>query len=168
MGENDPSGVNATRQYRRLGGITGKGFMPGQSGNPSGKNRSGLAALVRSRTKNGEVLVERMYRIACGARFKTSRRTPGTVLEVRERPSISDRIEAIKWLSDRGWGKARDIVHVDGEEARRPFLIVMRGPLRDPLEEEAVPVDSPGRKPPALPTQMPEIGFELNLEDLEE
>jgi hypothetical protein len=27
MGENDPSGVNATRQYRRLGGLTGKGFI---------------------------------------------------------------------------------------------------------------------------------------------
>jgi hypothetical protein len=44
----------------------------------------------------------------------------------------------------------------------------MRGPLRDPLEEEAEPVDSPGRKLPALPTQMSEIGFELNLEDLKE
>ena len=167
MGENAPSGVNATRQYtRRLGGITGKGFMPGQSGNPSGKNRSGLAALVRSRAKNGEVLVELMYRIACGAKFKTSLTINGKALEFRVRPSIRDRIDAIKWLTDRGWGKARDIVHIDGEEARRPFLIVLRGPLRDPLEEETEPVESPGRKLPALPTQLPEIGFELNLDDL--
>jgi hypothetical protein len=163
----DENGVNATGPQRRLGGITGKGFMPGQSGNPSGKNRSGLAALVRSRTKNGEVLVELMYRIACGAKFKTSLTINGKVLEFRVRPSIRDRIEAIKWLTDRGWGKARDIVDIDGE-TRRPFQIVLRGPLRDPLEEEAVPVDSPGRKPPALPTQMSEIGFEFNLEDLAE
>jgi len=42
------------------------------------------------------------------------------------RPSISDRIEAIRWLADRGWGKARDIVDIDGE-TRRPFKIVLSG-----------------------------------------
>jgi hypothetical protein len=106
--------------------------------------------------------------IARGGKFKTSLTASGNAVELLVHPSITDRIEANKWLSDRGWGKARDILHVDGEEARRPFLIVMRGPLRDPLEDEAEPVDSPGRKLPALPTQMPEIGFELNLEDLGE
>ena len=166
MVEDDP-GVNATGQQRRLGGITGKGFMPGQSGNPSGKNRSGLAALVRSRSKNGEVLVELMYRIACGAKFKTSLTINGKALEFRVRPSIRDRIDAIKWLTDRGWGKVRDVVHVDGEEARRPFLIVMRGPLRDPLEEPET-VEQAEPKLPALPAQLPEIGFELNLKDLED
>src|SRR5262245_52148149 len=141
--------------------------MPGQSGNPSGKNRSGLAALVRSRTKNGEVLVKLMYRIARGGKFKTTATINGKVVETRVRPSISDRIEATKWLADRGWGKARDSVDIDGE-GRQPFQIVLRGPLRDPLEEEPEPVDQLHSSVPALPAQMSEIGFELDLRDLED
>jgi hypothetical protein len=140
--------------------------MPGQSGNPSGKNRSGLAALVRSCTKDGEVLVKLMYRIARGGKFKTTATINGKVFEIRVRPSISDRIEAAKWLADRGWGKARDIGDID-RETRPPFKIVLAGPLRDPFEMEAEPVDRPDRNLPALPAQMPEIGFELDLRDLE-
>ena len=162
----DPA-LNATEGQRRLGGVTGKGFMPGRSGNPNGLNgrQKGLAALVRESTDDGQLLVRLMLRIARGGKFKTSLTANGKVRELLVRPSISDRIEAIKWLSDRGWGKARDIVEVEGE-ARRPFMIVLPGYRRDPLEEpEAVEQAEP--KLPALPAQT-EIGFELNLKDLGE
>ena len=43
--------------------------------------------------------------LACGAKFKASLIVNGKVREVRVRPSVSDRNEAIKWLSDRGWGR---------------------------------------------------------------
>jgi hypothetical protein len=159
--------LNATGRQRRLGGITGKGFMPGRSGNPTGLNgrRKALAALVRESTDNGRLLVRLMCRIVRGGKSKISLTANGKAHESLVRPSISDRIEAIRWLADRGWGKARDIVDIDGE-TRRPFQIVLMGPHRDPLEEpEAVEQAEP--KLPALPAQMPEIGFELNLKDLE-
>jgi hypothetical protein len=63
------------------------------------------------------------------------------------------------------WGRPKETTKLE-DETRRPFQIVLRGPLRDPLEEpEAVEQAEP--KLPALPAQLPEIGFELNLRDLE-
>ena len=69
------------------------------------------------------------------------------------------------WLAERGWGKAKDDIQIEGE-TRRPFMIVLPGYGRDPLEEPET-VEQAEPKLPALPGQMPEIGFELNLEDLE-
>lgn len=154
--EPDPM-LNVTGGQRRLGGITGKGFMPGRSGNPNGLNgrQKGLAAVVRESTDDGRLLVLLMCRIA-----------RGETQESLVRPSISGRIEAVKWLADRGWGKARDSVDIDSE-TRRPFQVVLRGPLRDPMDEQAESVNRPEPKLPALPAEMPEIGFDLNLKGLE-
>jgi hypothetical protein len=46
-------------------------------------------------------------------------------------------------------------------------MIVLPGYGRDPLEEPEA-VEQTESKLPALPAQMPEIGFELNLNDLED
>jgi hypothetical protein len=123
---------------------------------------------VRSRTDNGKRLVELMWRIARGGKFRLSRTTiDGQVVEVRVRPSIRDRSEAAAWLSDRGWGKVKDVIKVEGDEAeRRPTIIFMQGrPGEDPLAE---PEPALPMKPlPAPPTsQMPEISFEME-DDLE-
>jgi hypothetical protein len=40
------------------GGVTGRGFLPGVSGNPGGKPRDPFARLIRERTKDGLELVE--------------------------------------------------------------------------------------------------------------
>jgi hypothetical protein len=52
MSENSSGGVEEQRPSngRRLGGCTGKGFKPGQSGNPGGRPRSDVASLARQHT----------------------------------------------------------------------------------------------------------------------
>jgi hypothetical protein len=74
---------------RTTGGVTGKGFMPGQSGNPRGRPK-GLARATRELVgEDGMALVELWWDIA---RDETRR--------------DRDRLEASRLLADRGWGKA--------------------------------------------------------------
>jgi Family of unknown function (DUF5681) len=74
---------------RTTGGVTGKGFMPGQSGNPRGRPK-GLAKATRALVgEDGMALVELWWQIAQDPMQRTR-----------------DRLEASRLLADRGWGKA--------------------------------------------------------------
>jgi len=79
-------------------------FKPGQSGNPGGRPK-GLETLVREKTKNGVTIVEKMVEIASGELKLDGKR-----------PRHSDCVEANKWLAERGYGKVRDVLEVDGSE----------------------------------------------------
>jgi hypothetical protein len=81
---------------RSTGGITGKGFLPGKTGNPGGRPK-GLAALAREGTDDGKLLVEQMVKIVMGQTIN------------RIKPKISDVINAVEWLADRGFGKTANI-----------------------------------------------------------
>lgn len=78
----------------RLGGVTGKGFLPGQSGNPGGRPK-GLVSLVRERTRDGEALVECALKLLRGEEVLPGRK-----------PRLEDVRWAIEWLADRGFGRA--------------------------------------------------------------
>jgi hypothetical protein len=67
-------------------------FQPGQSGNPSGRPKLGvaLAEKVRKATKDGNAIVKLLVEIAEGG------------LDAK----ISDRLAAAEMLLSRGWGKA--------------------------------------------------------------
>jgi hypothetical protein len=74
---------------RATGGITGKGFQPGRSGNPGGRPQS-LAKATRALVgEDGMALAQLWWDIA---RDETRR--------------DSDRLEASRLLADRGWGRA--------------------------------------------------------------
>lgn len=68
-----------------------------------------LRALIGSCTEHGQRLVEKMWRIARGAKVIVSITTAGgEVREVRLRPSLRERMDAMAWLADRGWGRVSD------------------------------------------------------------
>jgi hypothetical protein len=86
------------RNGQRTGGVTGKGFMPGESGNPGGRPR-GLARSTRELVgDDGMALAELWWSIAQDPMQRTS-----------------DRLEASRLLADRGWGKAAVFAPQEGD-----------------------------------------------------
>jgi len=95
---------------RQPGGITGRGFMPGQSGNP-GSRPKGLARLAREAVGDGADLVEF---------WKLILRGDAKALGVRSVP-LRDRMQAAACLADRGFGKPTPVVDLP-EEAPQASL----------------------------------------------
>ena len=89
------SAVADNAPQRKLGGVTGKGFRPGQSGNPTGlpKGVAEVRAAARQHTAAA---------IATLAEIAASRKAPA-----------SARVSAAEALLDRGWGKAVQPVDVN-------------------------------------------------------
>jgi uncharacterized protein DUF5681 len=88
--------VQSNGQATRPGGITGAGFKPGVSGNPGGRPK-GLSRRVRELVgENGEAIAEYVHSVMNDDRARTA-----------------DRLEAAKWLADRGFGKALQALEID-------------------------------------------------------
>jgi len=81
--------VENNRETTVLGGVTGAGFKPGQSGNSGGRPK-GLARTVRE---------------VCGG---SPERLAQVLVEIAYDPKAHkrDRLAAVRELFDRGWGKA--------------------------------------------------------------
>jgi hypothetical protein len=88
----------------RLGGVTGKGFVPGRSGNPGGRPK-GLARRVRELVSEDE-LIE--WCVACVR----------GVLPDGTKTDVADRRWAVSWLGERGWGKPAQALVLDEEEGQ--------------------------------------------------
>ena len=99
--------VQRRPETTRIGGVTGKGFTPGVSGNPGGRPK-GLSRRVRELVgEDGGAIAEYMLSVMEDDRARTA-----------------DRIEAGKWLADRGFGKATLVVSAGAtpEELLQGFL----------------------------------------------
>jgi hypothetical protein len=85
--------VQSNTETTRLGGVTGAGFRPVQSGNPGGRPK-GLARRVRELVgPDGEAVAAFMYDVMTDPKARTA-----------------DRLEAGRWLADRGFGRADQVV----------------------------------------------------------
>lgn len=74
-------------------------FEPGNPRGPGRPKGAGLKALIQESTRDGAELVEIMLSVARGQAMKVQGRRRGRT------PRISERMEAIKYLTDRGWGR---------------------------------------------------------------
>lgn len=79
-----------------LGGVTGSGFLPGRSGNPGGRPK-GLSRRVRELVgEDGEAIAVYMLSVMRDDKARTA-----------------DRLEAAKWLADRGFGRTVQTLDLD-------------------------------------------------------
>ena len=94
--------VSNNGEATQLGGVTGRGFMPGHSGNPSGRPK-GIAKSVREACGGDPtMLVEGLLAIAAGE-------------GVGGKPArAADQIRATELLLAYGWGKPPAFAPVDG------------------------------------------------------
>ena len=73
--------------------VVGKPFAPGVSGNPSGRPK-GLGSYIRETTDGGREMVDLMVQVMRGETINGMK------------PKIKDRMDAVSWLADRGFGRA--------------------------------------------------------------
>lgn len=98
-------------------------LIPGA--NPGGRPK-GLETLVRAITNDGKEIVETMHQIATG-KLKIERKSvdeSGKVSTAKVTPSHKDRVAALEWLADRGFGKSKDTLEVSGPDGANLQIIV--------------------------------------------
>lgn len=105
----------------RIGGVTGKGFQPGKSGNPNGRQRGFAAAVQKLVGKDGAKLVKAAYLLALGS----PKDVQAFFGEPVSRPA-KVRLDAIAWLGDRGFGKAVETVELTGKDGG-PMAVTFGG-----------------------------------------
>ena len=99
---------------KKVGGITGKGFMPGQSGNPGGKKKEPEAFKQLAR----EHSIEALQTVILLLNDKNTR--------------PNEKLKAAELIMDRAWGKATQ--HIDAD--LRPDTDSFANRLIDMTDEE--------------------------------
>lgn len=80
-------GNNAGNNGKKIGGVTGKGFKPGESGNPSGRPKKKLVTEIYEELLN-DPIVRKSIKDACKKRLLSDRMVGG--LELKE---AAERVE---------------------------------------------------------------------------
>jgi hypothetical protein len=121
-----PPAPPAAREGYQLGGVTGKGWLPGQSGNPGGRAK-GLGEYIRSQTADGQELVDHALHTLRNARSPWAARAA-----------------ARRDLMDHGFGRPPQAVKVN-LEGLQPMYVFPPGtdPVGAPDEHGHVAVVMP-------------------------
>jgi hypothetical protein len=111
-----------------------------------------LAWEARRATDGGRELIKLQLSIARGEEIPVPGRARG------QRPTLDQRQQAIEWLANRGWGKAKEYIELTGEASPEQRLELLRrlsdedrAQLRG-LLAKALRGTSPPDDAPALPT----------------
>ena len=101
---------NETTTEKKLGGITGKGFVPGVSGNPGGRPKEyNFKEAIKEALKSEDKHTKRENIVAI----------------VDKAVSMAKRgnLGAIKWLADRYEGTPMQSININPDSPIRPFSI---------------------------------------------
>jgi hypothetical protein len=99
-------------------------------------DQSGLE--VRRATRGGRELVELQLAIARGEKIPVSGRRQGRGGRGEaqfQRPNLDQRMAAIAWLADRGFGKSKEVIELTGEPSAAQRLELLRR-LNDEQREQ--------------------------------
>jgi hypothetical protein len=107
------SALNLTASpKKKLGGVTGKGFMPGQSGNPGGRPK-------------GSVKVSSCYERTLARPFPgdpQGRTYAQVIADKTVELAAEGRIDAIKEITDRTEGRLKQTIDVNRSDLRKEYL----------------------------------------------
>jgi hypothetical protein len=96
-------------------------WKPGESGNGLGVavTARGIAMYARKRTRNGKELVDFMLGVMRGEPLPV-RATRNHRARYPQTPKVEHRMVAAQWLADRGWGKAKELIELQGDAPTTP------------------------------------------------
>jgi hypothetical protein len=110
---------------RTIGG--NPNWTVGVSGNPTGRGSAmtAMAREIRRRTGEGDELLNFWFNVFRGAAIPRAVQTKHGPRYKPHVPELRHRMEAAAWLADRGWGKARETLELQGD-AKLNRLEIMR------------------------------------------
>lgn len=121
-------------------------FKTGTCTNPGGRPK-GFAAMVRDKTHSGLELVEIALKVMRGKLMveRISYDQDGNERVTKESPAIKDRLQALQWLADRGWGKSMETIALanpDGTNLISPDMLAAAALLAKGLPEASATVEA--------------------------
>ena len=125
------AGNNSPSAKRKRG--PGKPFAPGVSGNPLGrpKGSAGLAALINAETNGGHELVTFALKVLRGSPLTVTIGEGEDAKIETVVPTVKERLTALDWLGDRGFGKPLQAIELTGADGK-----AMRVSVTDLTDEE--------------------------------